>query len=214
MKRPSAIYSLIWVCIVAFASMHTAYAHPFHLCVGQMQWNGASKVWEVSLRLHPQDLENAMSATNDATPSTKRVSIDDSDFAELAMGYINKEFFLRKTPKAMDSKELEAILRSESKPVEDSADVSVQKLDKQNEVRSTARWVGMEQERGWLWLHFEMPEPSHDERVEKLWLVHRVLLEHVEKQENTIAVLPVGSPKFSLQFQAGNNFREFRRVEK
>jgi hypothetical protein len=209
-----AIYSLLVVCIVGIFSVRTVHAHPFHLCVGQMQWNGASKAWEVSLRLHPQDLENAMSVSKDSNQPSQRVSIDDDGFSDLAIAYINKEFFLRKTPKAMDSKELDAILRSESKETADSAANADTAKSNQSELRSTSRWVGMEQERGWLWLHFEMTEPEYDERVEKLWLVHRVLLEQVEKQENTIAILPLGSPKFSLQFQPGNTFREFRRAEK
>ena len=192
---------LIWgtTCLIASA-------HPFHLCVGQMKWNQKAGAWEVSLRLHPQDLEAAMTADLFRDNSSKKVSAEDPNFPELAQKYLSQCFFIRRTPFAMSLEETMAILS-----VERSPDLAT---DKSNEIlaeRSTLKWVGTEQEKGWLWIHLEMKPPETKKGEHKLWLVHRVLLEHVVRQENTVSIDPAVSPKFALQFKKGEDVRELTR---
>ena len=194
------LFRFVVLAIVAvFASPSNA--HPFHLCVGQMKWNVDAMVWEVSLRLHPQDLETAMSTEAFKNDISKRISIDDDGFSELATKYLGANFFVRRSPMAMNKEEFKAILRSESRSETNEASGSA---------LSTLKWVGMERERGWLWIHLEMTQPDlHIER-QKLWLVHRIFLGTVERQENTIAVDPTAINKFSLQFRAGEEAQEMK----
>lgn len=174
----------------------TLYAHPFHLCVGQMKWNSQSNSWEVSLRLHPQDLEKALSAERSKDKPNERVSVDDDGFSDLATKYLGSRFFVRRTPHAMNAEEFSAILQSETKP--------------DPELVSSIQWVGMEQERGWLWIHLELTQPSVQPEQHKLWFVHRILLDAVERQENTIAIDPTRTEKYSLQFRSGLEFQEMK----
>ena len=176
-------------------------AHPFHLCVGQMKWNLDAKVWEVSLRLHPQDLETAMSESLFKEEPSKRVSIDDGGFPDLATKYLSSNFFVRRTPLVMTNKEFKESLRSKSKPTT---------IEEGEQVESVLKWIGMERERGWLWIHFEMTQPSVQAETQKLWFVHRLLLDTVARQENTIAIDPTATKKFSLQFRSGEEFQEMK----
>ena len=185
--------AVVGVCLL-FAP--TLYAHPFHLCVGQMKWNVDSNRWEVSLRMHPQDLESALTLERNKEKTSQRVSVDDANFSELTTKYLGSRFFIRRTPLAMNDQEFKAILRSQT-----MTDV---------EHVSTLKWIGMEQERGWLWIHLELTQPSVQAEHEKLWFVHRVLLDTVERQENTIAIDPTKTGKYSLQFRSGQEFLEMK----
>jgi len=185
--------AVVGICLL-FAS--TLCAHPFHLCVGQMKWNSQSNSWEVSLRLHPQDLEKALSEARSTEKPNERVSVDDDGFSDLATKYLGSRFFVRRTPQAMNAEEFRAILQSETKP--------------EPELVSSIKWVGMEQERGWLWIHLELTQPSVQPEQHKLWFVHRVLLDTVERQENTIAIDPTRTEKYSLQFRSGLEFQEMK----
>ena len=181
------------------------HAHPFHLCVGQMKWNADSKLWEVSLRLHPQDLETAISKERYADQAGKKISIDDEDFPEVALEYLNRHFFLRSSPLAMNKEEFKAILRSQA------ARKVGEEIPKE---QSSLKWVGKEAERGWLWIHLELTPPTIEHERQKLWFVHRLLIDSVERQENTIVIDPTASKKYSLQFRSGEEFQEMKPSEK
>ena len=189
--------AVVGICLLLASTLH---AHPFHLCVGQMKWNSQSNSWEVSLRLHPQDLEKALNAERSKDKPNERVSIDDDGFSDLATKYLGSRFFVRRTPLAMNTEEFKAILRSETKPAP--------------ELVSSIQWVGMEQERGWLWIHLGLTQPSVQPEQHKLWFVHRILLDTVERQENTIAIDPTRTEKYSLQFRSGQEFQEMKAKSK
>ena len=192
-------------------SSAVAYVHPFHLCVGQMTWNTESGRWEVSLRLHPQDLELAMNREASlANPSLgPKFSVEDADFPTNATLYINQHLFLRRTALATTLTELTAILQSEAKE-DPKADVEQKSQPDMN--RSQLKWIGMEQEKGWLWIHMEMESPVWNAEKEKLWMINELLLDHVPRQENTMAVDPVRQPKFSMQFKKDQRIRELSRT--
>lgn len=177
-----------------------AIAHPFHLCVGQMKWNADSNLWEVSLRLHPQDLEAAINREQIQDGRANKIGIDDDGFSEMAIKYLAVHFFLRRTPQAMNKEEFKALVGSNSK-LPENADSETSKL----------KWIGKEQERGWLWIHLEMTPPKLDVERQKLWFVHNLLIASVERQENTIAIDPLASKKYSLQFRTGLEFQEMKR---
>jgi hypothetical protein len=197
---------LLALSVLSIANVQSLMAHPFHLCVGQMKWNSETQVWEVSLRLHPQDLEAAMTAERATQGATDKASIEDPNFSQDVTRYLQRYFYLRRTPLAMNSQELAAILKSE---VTNSGPDKLNESTDTKSERSSLAWVGMEQERGWLWLHFELKQPVVAPEQQKLWLVHRLLLDTVERQENTLAIESEPSKKFSLQFQLGTEFKEF-----
>ena len=185
-------------------------AHPFHLCVGQMKWSADARVWEVSLRLHPQDLEKAMSTELQNAQRTQRVSIDDDGFPDLATKYLSSHFYVRRSPLAMNNEEFSAILRS-SNSIAWTASASDRKSNGDSDQdQSSLKWIGMEQERGWLWIHLELTQPNVQLERQKLWMVNRILLDSVERQENTLAIDPVSIRKFSLQFRSGEEFQEMK----
>jgi len=175
-----------------------------------MKWNADSKVWEVSIRLHPQDLEKALTTDLYSARPDKRLSIDDANFPEVATKYLSSHFCLRRSASAMKREEFKAIseqtkLKSWTKLETESTTEDEAKQD-----RSSLKWIGMEQERGWLWIHLELTAPSIDPERQKLWFVNRILLDSVERQENTVAVDPVSTKKFALQFRSGDEFREMK----
>lgn len=203
-KNPLFSAWLIPLCLVIWGTTCAfSFAHPFHLCVGQMKWNQNARAWEVSLRLHPQDLEAAMSSDLFPDDPSKKVSAEDRNFPELVQKYLSQCFFIRRTPFTMSLEETVSVLTAER-----SSDSTTNKASEITADRSTLKWVGAEQEKGWLWIHLEMKPPEAKKGEHKLWLVHRVLLEHVVRQENTVSVDPAVSPKFALQFKKGEDVRE------
>jgi hypothetical protein len=188
-------------------------AHPFHVCIGQMQWNPAESHWEVSLRLHPQDLERAMSAA-----AGKPISMEDEDFSETALAYLNQQFFICRRPDGSDLKGLVEALDAgaSGKQVAESVPIAAQGTARTNlgasdrpiagaiadDERSTLKWVGMENERGWLWVYLELVPPTLESGTQA-WLVHRVLLDTVERQENSVSILIERSNRYALQFKKG-----------
>jgi len=198
-----------WIAGTIF--LPTAAAHPFHLCVGQMKWNAQSDRWEVSLRLHPQDLELSMNleAARMNPALDRKYGVEDKDFPENATLYINQHLFLRRSAAATTLAELTAILESEARS--ESKIASDDKTGSER-FRSEIKWVGMEQEKGWLWIHLEMQSVAWNSEEEKLWMINELLLDHVPRQENTMAVDPVTQPKFSLQFKKDQRIRELDRT--
>jgi hypothetical protein len=152
--------------------------HPFHVCVAQMEWNGTSQLWEVSIRVHPQDLERVLSQKRG-----KPTSIEDRDFPELVIPFLDQQFAIVDAPKSMSIQDLiAAIDRKESLPT------------------SELRWVGMEPERGWLWIHLEMTPPK--ETAGQSWLLHRIFLDQIDRQENSVRIVD-GTNRYALQFKRG-----------
>lgn len=160
-----------------------------------MAWNATDQVWEVAIRLHPLDLENAMS---EGAP--KRHSIEDDDFPKHTLEYLSQQFYVQQTPADLSGPEIQKhIAAPEPK---DSASSDKPKLDWMNEAnRSTLKWVGMEQERGWLWIYVEMKFPEPKQGKFKQWFVNRILIDQVDKQENSLLIDAVTKPKYSLQFK-------------
>jgi len=160
-------------------------AHPFHVCIAQMEWNGENQRWEVSIRLHPQDLERAVSQSRG-----KPTSIEDPDFSKHAIPFLNKQFAIVNAPKLVAVDEL----------------LGSMDRDEDNVARSELQWVGMEPERGWLWIHLEMIPPSEskssDTSENSSWLVHRIFLDTIDRQENSVRIIR-GKDRYSLQFQRG-----------
>ena len=205
------IFRLICVLMAACPlTVAGSFVHPFHLCVGQMKWNAETKLWEVSLRLHPQDLEKALSAELKSENGGSQIGVDDANFPEIAIKYLNAYFYAHRTPLTTKKQEFLEVMESLKKKSWAAKDAAAASTEAANAERSSLKWIGMEQERGWLWMHFEMTAPSFDSEKEKLWFVNRILIDSTERQENTLAIDPVVTKKFSLQFRSGEEFQEMK----
>ncbi|MCE3017555.1 MAG: hypothetical protein LW870_16975 [Pirellula sp.] len=202
----AVVCSGLFVMIAGFMCPPRVFAHPFHVCVGQMTWNAESKHWEVSLRLHPQDLERSMKAwrTSSLPPNStpaeieaalKGCSLEEREFEELVVSYLDSQFFLRRAPMAMQKDELEKVLNSTTREAKDF---------------SKLKWVGREQEKGWLWIHLEMQPPEADLSVYRVWLCHQLFMEAVSRQENSVVVQPTKQIKYSLEYKKGNLLHPLR----
>jgi hypothetical protein len=158
-----------------------------------MQWNPSEKHWEVSLRMHPHDLEQALQAIHGKT-----VSQEQQDFQELATNFLSHQFFLIPLPKSITPAEANERIKQIplTRPsIEASTNTNLSQL----------QWIGMENERGWLWIHFELIPPPSMEPNDQLHLAHRIFLDRIEKQENSVAILFSRTDRSSLQFKKGQS---------
>lgn len=175
--------------------------HPFHVCVGQMRWNPESSKWEVSLRMHPRDLELTL-----ADLHKKNISREDQDFSTHAIEFLENQFFLFRSADTQDLKVLQ-------KRISDLAPTkSLEQKNDPLERRSRLEWVGMESERGWLWIHLELIPPQDTAKQEQqapLYLVHRIFLDRIDAQENSVAILQTQSDRRALQFKKGQAVMPF-----
>lgn len=185
------------------------FSHPFHVCIGQMEWNDSDR-WEVALRVHPQDLEKELSKA-----VGKSISVEDEQFPQLVTDFLNDQFFVLRVPVDLGQQEIhqrnseisKGTLRgAESTTLTETADENHHK----DQTRSNLKWIGMESERGWVWIYLEM-YPPRLERTNGLrdWLVHQLFLDTVERQENSVVIYPqprtTSSKKYSLQFKKGQS---------
>ncbi len=182
MTRLQSMVALIL--LVIGGANGTQAAHPFHVCVAQMEWNEENRLWEVSIRLHPQDLERVLSQSRG-----KPTSMEDPDFSKHVIPFLSKQFAIVDAPRSQTLADVIAAMDSEESPS-----------------RSELRWVGMESERGWLWIHMEMI-PLKDDAITATpengsWLVHRIFLDTIDRQENSVRIIR-GADRYSLQFQRG-----------
>ena len=185
--------------LMALASVVSA--HPFHVCVGQMRWNEEEKYWELSLRLHPQDLEQSMqrwriSQSRDELEKGRPVEallagcrVEDPDFESHAIEFLNQNFFLYHREAGEKLNHSEGSLEASS-----------------NEANSKSKlvWVGKEYEKAWVWLHMELHPPKQPASDSRLYLCHKVFLGEIAEQENSVFVEQSGRQRFSLQFK-GND---------
>jgi hypothetical protein len=166
--------------------------HPFHVCIAQMQWNAQQRCWEVSLRLHPQDLERAL-----AREKGGPVSIDDRDFQEKAIPFLSKHFSILHAPDSISNKDL----------------LTAIERDEKSFPQSELRWIGMEPERGWLWIHLELTPPSDRSASgssgNTAWLIHSIFLDTIDRQENSVRIIH-GTERYALQFQRGNEAQRLK----
>jgi hypothetical protein len=134
------------------------------------------------------------------------ISVEDRDFQERAVAYLNTQFFVwRRSESESLARVTDALAEIPSPRPGRTEDGNAA----WPEDRSQLKWVGMEQEKGWIWLHFEMVPPK-DAVACSHWLVHRIFLETVERQENSVSILPTRATRYSLQFKKGTPAQPMR----
>ena len=195
---------LLWI---ALGWVGAQASHPFHVCIGQMRHNAESGTWEVSLRMHPRDLELALSDLH-----KESVARESENFSKVAVDFLENQFFLISLSETLSAKEiaeqisgLEPMRSLERKSNSSSDTDGNRRLPRES--RSTLQWVGMESERGWLWIHMELVPPVSAPADGKLYLVHRIFLDRIEMQENSVAILHAPGSRGSLQFKKGESIK-------
>ncbi|MFN7737611.1 MAG: DUF6702 family protein [Pirellula sp.] len=207
----SAILGAMTVASPSGSSM-AFFPHPFHVCIGQMEWNDSDR-WEVALRVHPQDLEKELSKV-----VGKSISMEDDEFPKFVTDFLNDQFFIARFPIDIAQQEIDqrvtemskGFLRRSHKTATDNPALEATADDASGEdpMRSSLKWIGMESERGWIWIYLELYPPRLEATsTSQDWLVHQLFLETVERQENSVVIYPqprtVSSRKYSLQFKKG-----------
>ncbi|MEZ6137835.1 MAG: DUF6702 family protein [Pirellulaceae bacterium] len=148
--------ALVAVCVLS----STVAAHPFHISTAEMEYNADSKRFEVSLKVHVTDIEQALAAQ-----AKRSVDIEkDQQADKLLTSYIEQHFFVTS--------------RSHARGL----DANAQKKPSDEIPKSKVRWVGKELESTWLWLYFELEVPTE---LEKPTLVNSVLIDTTDGQINT-----------------------------
>lgn len=192
--------------LLLLALVSCANAHPFHICVGQMRWNEEEGYWELSLRLHPQDLEQSMqrwrlSQSRDELQKGRPVDallagcrVEDPDFETHAIEFLNQHFFL--SYQEVDNKLDQSHGSSAASSIEANP-------------KSKLVWVGKEYEKAWVWLHMELHPPQQPASGSRLYLCHKVLLGEIPEQENSVLVEQHGRQRFSLQFKGNEVIKPF-----
>lgn len=160
----SRVYGWVGSFILAVATS-SAWAHPFHTSVAELDWNASTHRWEVSVRIHAGDLELAL-----AQIAGKKVDIESTQATEWIRQYVESHFLI--APQA----ELEK-LNSQS-------ELST-KLVAPKQGSSRMEWIGQEFEGGWMWLYFELQPPEMDQ---PLALVSQLLTDINEDQINIVSI--------------------------
>jgi len=148
--------------------------------------------------MHPRDLELALS---DLTK--KNINREDPDFPKHLIDYLGNQFFLTHYPHSQDLK----IIQQELSKL--AAARSLEEGQTKWQSRSTLDWVGMESERGWLWIHLELNPPESSASSGPMYLVHRIFIDRIDAQENSVAILHTRSNRSSLQFKRGQEAKLF-----
>ena len=162
-----------------------ALAHPFHISTAEMEFNRTTQRFEVSLKVHAIDIEQALTRL-----AQRKVNLDkDSQAERLLTEYLTQHFYF------------EPIGITPRQPTA-SADAPPEK-------RSTIHYVGRELETTWLWIYFEVELPPTTTFANgQLKLVNSVLLDVTEGQINTVAVRQ-GAKKHALRMTVKQAWTEF-----
>lgn len=170
---------LAWV--IAMAWCASAAAHPFHTSTAEMEYNPRARRFEVSLKIHALDIEQALSARANRTVNIET----DAQARPLLNEYLQSHFFL--------------VEKNSLRRVDSDAPGSIDP----KATRSKLHFIGQELEKTWLWLYFEIELPMAEASGEAtpLILVNELLLDLTEGQINTVSVRRA-SKKSSLRMTA------------
>lgn len=153
--------------MMAAALLLSALLHPFHVSVAEAQWNSEGSRLKVALRLHPRDLDAALSETTGLRVVLEKES--DEKAKELLVAYLRDRIFLSAS----------------------AADASLGEPEDLAARRGRFHWVGLEQELRYVWVYFELQRPATSEAV---WLTNRVIFEAEPTQINTLQLLRTDPP--------------------
>jgi hypothetical protein len=91
--------------VIAYAMIASPiFAHPFHICTGEMEYNAKTKRWEVAMKMHPSDVETAI-----RKKTGKKVDVAVKEGSPELVEYLSKHFRLLRseTSKGAEKAKLE-----------------------------------------------------------------------------------------------------------
>ncbi|WP_164100417.1 DUF6702 family protein [Candidatus Laterigemmans baculatus] len=150
--------------------------HPFHVSVAEAQWNADHSRLKIALRLHPRDLDAALSEATGRRIVLEKESAESTK--KLLSDYLAGTIYLSDSPAAAAG---------------DAAEQRVQR-------RARFHWVGVEDEVRYVWVYFELERPAAEAPV---WLTNRVIFETEPTQINTLQLLRT-DPPVALRTTRGN----------
>ena len=184
-------------------------AHPFHISTAEMEFNLQSRKFEVSLKLHAADLENALSKL-----AGRPITLENQQVDTLIETYLDQHFFLAGL--------------SLQPAQERAAEGATVRSGVPQGRRTQASLVGREPEATWIWLYFELGLVQAAETTSKpaaastfsadvedrtaagndLALVNSVLQETVSGQINTVSVRHVAK-RYALKMDGQQPWQPF-----
>lgn len=141
--------------------------HPFHVSLAEAQWNSDRSRLKIALRLHPRDLDAALSESSGRRILLEKESAENVE--KLLTTYLANSIYL--------SASRADAMASDAKPIAAR--------------RERFHWVGIENEVRYVWVYFELERPEADEPV---WLTNRVIFETEPTQINTLQLLRTDPP--------------------
>ncbi|MCA9194859.1 MAG: hypothetical protein KDB03_23975 [Planctomycetales bacterium] len=186
--------------IVCYSSSITPVSgHPFHTSLAELEFNPMTGNFEISMKLHAADLEQALSRIGKQTVSLETSSEVDQRIAD----YLKQHFgFLE--PENLPGK-------THAKLLDDSDDDGTPAGASRNpKLSGKIVWHGKEMDGAWIWLYFEIGEV--EQRTEPLRFVNQVLLSDTQNQINTV-VIRCGPQKTAYRTSLSNPTIELTRSQ-
>ncbi len=196
--------SIAFLLALFFGVAHCPASHPFHICIGEMDWDERRGCWEVALRLHAEDLQRAM-----VRSGGKAVELQPGELPPELGKVLEAHFYIAESladPKR-EKESSQPSVQDDVRTVQAPGDSA---SDRSEDVRvSRLELVGTEASRGWFWVYFRLYELKAEpiDRTSEAkadggrFLYHTILLDQVEDQSNTLLVRR-GKLRKSLTFQA------------
>lgn len=179
LKRTFAAAIVVLFCSVqSFAALH-----PFHVSRAEIEYNGKRKTFEVAICVWPDDLEKAVSKSEDKLIEIDSISEKSRD--RVLSRYVAKSFLF--VPSVKEKKEAEA----ESKP-------------------APIRWVGSEFSLKQAWLYFEVDAKANSEdwiiENQMLFEIHEDQLNLVQiKNERDLKTLTLSTSEPATKWSRSPN---------
>ncbi|MEM8732813.1 MAG: DUF6702 family protein [Planctomycetota bacterium] len=220
------------VLVFGRAEAALAWTHPFHISLAEMEFNADTKRFEVSLKMHAADLENAI-----AQRTGKRIDVEEDGGEEQIIAYLNEHFFLfafepDESPESGGpnkegnaGRDSDAVERAEVAARTTTLKKALGELAKEEREKSKAfsklHFVGKEMETTWVWVYFEMELPKRDTASDgdsvaplvklqsQQWgIQNSILLDMIRGQINTVS-LRAANKRVSLKFNAQTYLADF-----
>ncbi|MFN3190474.1 MAG: DUF6702 family protein [Aureliella sp.] len=157
--------------VLACSGNVIASPHPFHISVAEMEFNPETKRFEVSLKMHASDLENAI-----AQRTGKRIDVEVEGGEAEIIDYLNDHFFLFAFPsnvRQTSADDAQTVKNSKQAEASSTAKAATRVAELKKVVRDLAseedqrsksftklHFVGKEMETTWIWIYFEMELPK------------------------------------------------------
>lgn len=192
MIRHSAISTALLLVLVGLTS--AVYAHAFHITVSEAEMNHKTGSLEISMRVHPGDLEVALGRM-----TGRRIRLEkEPNIDALITDYLRRSVKLQGAAKQAVDKAVKKRMASSQKDAvitKTQTDKS-KKAGEADKATPKIRWVGKEISVKWAWLYFEIPSAG---KLDGATLTNKVFHEILADQENTM-LLTDGKRKQTMLF--------------